>query len=568
MRKVWQLKAVNDRDLLRLAGDLSVSPLVARLLIHRGYPSAAQAVDFLCAGFDHLPPPQAMRDLERAVSLIRQTIRSKGKILVVGDYDVDGLTSTALLIRVLKGLGAHVSWHIPHRVNDGYGLKPEVVRKASSNHTKLLIAVDCGTTSFEELSLAKRLKIPTVVADHHELMGGRPPPASAFLNPLQPGCTYPNKDLASVGVAFTLLRGLAKVFPKISIWDDLDLVALGTVADLASVTGENRVLVKRGLHVLGGTRKAGLKALLSQTKLEGEILTSEDVSFMLAPRLNAMGRMGSPEASLQLLITEDAAEAKRLAKSMDEQNRARAAAEREAFRQALARVEREVNFRHDRVIVLEDERWHPGVVGIIATRLALQFHRPAVVIALDGELGRGSARSIGDFSLVEALEKVKGHLMEFGGHPGAAGLKVAREKISGFREALNRVAHQKIDPKSLTPRLELDAELPLSHLSHPLMRDLELLAPFGPGNPWPVFLAEDSRLTAKPTNLGYRGVRFLVESAHGDSFEATHPRVEGWYGWDLKRLPEGAVRLAYSPVRRMREDSLSIELKLRGLEPL
>lgn len=581
MRRVWQIKPAEEAVVDRLAEALDIPLLIARLLIHRGAHSPAQAGDFLCADLSELPAPQRMAGLPKAVHLIRQAISRKEGILLVGDYDADGLTGTSLLYRTIRGLGGKPFCHIPHRIDDGYGLKEAIVRKAASSRMKLLIAVDCGTTSFEELTQAKNRGLETIVVDHHELLPAGRPPASAFLNPLQPGCDYPTKGLASVGVAFTLARGLVGGNLSDETWDHLDLVALGTLADMAPLVGENRILVKAGLHRLRGTSKPGLRALLSRTKLQNQVLTSEDVSFRLAPRLNAMGRTGSAGEAFRLLTTEDPEESTRLAKAMDQENKVRVILEREAFRRALAKVEREVNFSQDRVIVLEDERWHPGVVGIVASRLAAQFHRPSVVIAFHGSsVGRGSARSIRAFPLVEALEEVKEHLLEFGGHPAAAGLSIARHQVQGFRQALNRIAQERIDPNLFAPCLEADGELPLSHLTDEVMRDLDLLAPFGQGNPWPVFVAGDAQIPMERRPTGYSpfGIRFLVEDAQGRSFNAFQPRQELAEGWNIRKIPGGPIRLAYSPMRRLEgpsaprlrseQDSLKagIELRLRDLQ--
>lgn len=567
MPRDWSIKPVDEGQITRLAQELSVPPIIARLLIHRGADSASQANDFLCADLSTLPDPNQMTDLKKAVQWIRQAISHQRKILVVGDYDVDGLTSTALLVRVIRALKGEVQWHIPHRMTDGYGLKAEVIQQAARSGVTLLVATDCGTTSFEELRIARRLGMESIVVDHHELLPAGRPPACALLNPLQPGCRYPTKGLASVGVAFTLARGLLSDGSAEFLWDQLDLVALGTVADCAPLIGENRTLVKVGLHRLGGTRKPGLRALLSRVKLEGVPLTSEEISFVLAPRLNAMGRIGSAQNSLRLLITEDREEGQSIAREMDQKNKARGQMERQAFARALAKVEREVNFRSDRVIVLGDDQWHPGVAGIIATRLTSRFHRPTVVISFSGSVGRGSARSIRAFPLVEAFEQVKEHLLEFGGHPMAAGLTISREKLHPFREAINRIAQEQIDPGELTPCLEADGELPLSSVTQGLIRDMELLAPFGVGNPWPVFISHDARLPAeqKRTRFSPLGIRFTVEDADGRPFEALQPRQELWEGWNLHKLPGGPVALAYSPLFRRGENGLEIKLKLKDL---
>lgn len=565
MKKRWVFRPVDEQAVQRLAGGLGISPILARILFHRGNHSPSQAHDFLCPDLSALAPPARMADLPRAVTLLRQAAGAQEKVFLVGDYDVDGLTSSALLYRTLRQLGAAVEVHIPHRLEEGYGLKPEVVRRAAESGVRLLVTVDCGTTSFEELELAARLGLRTVVVDHHELEGGRRPPASAFLNPLQPGCDYPDKGLASVGVAFTLVRELLE--GGSSAWEHLDLVALGTVADMAPLSGENRILVRAGLHALSGSRKAGLKALIRYRRLEGVALETEDVSFSLAPLLNAMGRTGSAEVSFRLLVTEDPAQAEALVRQMGRENRIRSSLEREAFKQALAKVARQINFSRDRVIVLEDERWHLGVAGIVATRVAARFHRPTVVIvAGEGTLCRGSARSIRAFHLVEAFEAVKEHLVEFGGHPWAAGLTIRRDRIDAFRQAFNQVAHSRMDPAALSPCVELDGVLPLSELNDRFMRDLELLAPFGAENPRPVFVSEDARFCrdGQPPTYDPLGLRVRVECVSGGSFQAVQPRQEMAGDWNLRKV-RGNVTLAYSPIRAPGSDGVGIQLKLNDL---
>ncbi len=530
--------------------------------------SPQEISEFLCPDLGSLPAPELMADLPEAVRLIRQAIARREKILLVGDYDVDGLTGTALLYWGLREMKANVECYIPHRLDEGYGLKPELIRKAAASRAKLLITIDCGTTSFSELTLAKELGLTAIVVDHHELHPAGRPPVSAFLNPLRPDCHYPTKGLASVGVAFTLWRGLAGAQGDDRIWRHMDLAALGTVADVAPLKGENRVLVKRGLHQLQGTSKVGLRALLSKTGLDGEQLSTEDISFKLAPRLNAMGRTGSADATLRLLITEDPQEAAALVQQMEQQNKTRGALEREALKRALAKVERQVNFSRDRVIVLEDDRWHLGVVGIVASRLAARFHRPAVVIAMNGSVCRGSARSVRDFHLVEAFEAVKEHLLEFGGHAGAAGLTIARDRVDSFRQALNEVAHQRMDREMLSPVLDCDAIVPLTELSDEVLRDLQVLAPFGAGNPLPIFVSDEARIPTDTTRLSFdpRGMRFYVEDRTGRCFEALQPKQEIAEGWELDPFRGGDVRMVYSPMIRRDRTGGTIELTLRDLK--
>lgn len=565
MRKTWVLHPVDEGSAREMADALGMSPVIARLLIRRGVHSLGAAEQFLFGDIGCLADPGRMAGLTCAVRLIRRALREKKKILIVGDYDVDGLTSSALLQWVLRSLGADLSCHIPHRMEDGYGLKPEVVGEAHRSGIRLLITTDCGTSSFKELDLARRLGMETVVVDHHDLDSTGHPPASAFLNPLRADCDYPEKELSSAGVAFTLARGLLE--GGAGTWEHLDLVALSTVADMAPLSGENRILVRAGLHALEHTRKPGLRALLAEAKLDGIPLTPEEISFRLAPPLNAAGRMGSSEASFRLLTTSDPTEAEEAVKSLFKDNRARRALEGEAFKKALVKVAREINFSRDRVIILEDEKWHPGVAGILATRLTHRFHRPTVVIAVNGSTCRGSARSTRALDLVQALHSVREHLVEFGGHPGAAGLTIERDRIASFREALNRVAHERIDRGMLSPSVELDGELPLSELTEELMREMEALAPFGTGNPRPVFLSRDARLPAEKAQAYFHpmGMRVAVQDPQGKTFEALQPRDALWEGLNLRRA-RGSVHLAYSPVARRRQDRFHIELRLQDLK--
>ena len=568
MRRNWIPRPADEASVQQLAETLHLSPLIARLLVGRGLQETGAAQDFLWADLGRLSAPERMADLPKAVQRIRQAVRDRHKILLVGDDDADGLTGTAVLLRAIRRLGGEAEVHIPP-AEDGYGLKAELVRRARGTGVEVLITVDSGTTHFEEVELARSLGMDAIVVDHHDLDPAQRPAAFAFLNPLRADCPYPEKEMASVGVAFTLARGLADR-PE-QTWQDLDLVALGTVADLASLTGENRILVRAGLHALTGSSKPGLRALISKAGLEGRPLGTEEISFSLAPPLNAAGRMGSGLESFQLLVSENAAEAEELARSIFRKNRSRAVSEREAFQRALAKVAREINFSRERVIVLADEQWHPGVIGILATRLARRFHRPTVVIAGAGPLCRGSARSAGAFHWVEALHAVREHLVQFGGHPGAAGLTIERARIASFREAVNEVARERLDAAALSPSVDLDGDLPLTQLDDDLLRDLESLAPFGMGNPRPIFLSRDVLLggdgTAPRTGrFNPWGIRLSVADSTGRRFEAIHPREMAGETWNPRRV-QGAVWLAYSPVRRLEEGRWKIELRVKDFRP-
>lgn len=570
MRKTWVVRPVSEEMVGTLSDALKISPVLAHLLVGRGIKSAVQAADFLFSDLGLLADPERMAGLADAIHLLKETIQTRRKIFILGDYDSDGITSAALLTWALRDLGADFSVYIPHRLQEGYGLRTEMVRKAAADGASLLITVDCGTTHFEELALARALGMRTIVMDHHDLVPGRPPEADAFLNPLRPDCEYPENELASVGVVFTMLRGLMGSLGRLeTLWQHLDLVALGTIADMAPLTGENRLLVRAGLHALTGTKKPGLRCLIEKQLEENRPLTPEDVSFRLAPPLNAMGRLASAEVSYRLLTTTDPEEAGRLVKEILRENRNRIELNRQVFTEALEKVSREINFARERVLVLDDPGWHPGVIGIVATRLSKRFHRPVVMIASGGEGHcRGSARSIEPFPLVDALRTLQHHLVEFGGHPGAAGLTIAKEKIGPFRQALNELALEQYDPAAWTPTVKADWECSLHQLDELLMREMELLAPFGIGNPRPVFVTRDARLAGdhRPKGFHRMGMKLAVQtvSAQPQLFEAIHPREMVSDGLRLSRV-NGPVHLAYSPVARWDAEKMIVELHLQDL---
>jgi len=569
MRKQWVLREAQEAEVERLSRALDIHPLTAKLLIHRGATSPEQALQFLCPDLSFLPSPKAMLDLPIAVDLIRKAIGKKQRILLVGDDDVDGLTSAALIHRTILRMGGAVEVHIPDRVEEGYGVTIPLIQEAHRRGIRFLITADCGTTHFEPLQLARRLGWESVVVDHHDLKDQKRPPASAFLNPLQPGCLYPEKDLASVGVAFVLACGLVEDTAQ-GAWDlfqDLDLVALGTVADVAPLKGANRIWVKVGLYALQNTSKLGLKALIHRVGLADTVWTPEDVAYALAPPLNAMGRTGLAAKGFRLLVTEDPQEAEDLAHLACRQNRYRATLEREAFRAALVKVNRQIQFGRDRILVLGDPEWDAGFLGSLAGRLVREFHRPVVAVALNGTLWRGSARSIPGFSLTEALGLVREYLVEFGGHPAAAGFTIAPDRWDGFRQALQRIAFDRMDPACLVPRVELDAELPMAGLSLELIQELEVLGPFGFGNPRPIFACESARLRPASSQMPYhpQWVPIEVEDGSGRTFRAIHPRQWAYDGFRPLAL-SGTVQIAYSPTIFLAADgSKSVTMVLKDL---
>lgn len=517
MQKTWQITPFDRTVCGGLSKALNISPLFSHLLLERGIADAEAARRFISRTLSSLHDPFLLKDMEKALDRLDTAIKKRQQILIYGDYDVDGLTATTLLFTTLKRCGADVAYYIPHRVSEGYGLNIEALGAAVKDGVGLVIAVDCGITSLEEIDFLKKQNIDCIILDHHEPLACSLPAAVAIINPLQQDCGYPYKSLASVGLVFKLAQALKEglkvdLFSReYPIEEDLDLVALGTISDVAPLTGENRILVSHGLKHLYRTRKTGLRALIEVAGIgkKREFYT-DAVGFILGPRLNASGRMSSSLQSLKLLLTRDEAEARGLAEGLDRENRARQALEETILKEAVSKVEREVNFKEHRVIVVASDRWHPGIIGIVASRLVDKFYRPAFLIAFKDDMGKGSGRSIRNFHLFDALSRCKEDLIEYGGHQYAAGITISKGNLDKFRARLNDIAHEVLKPLDLVPQLNIDAEISLSDLTLKFVKELESLEPFGVGNPKPVFLARGLSLKSRPRMINSSTVQMWV----------------------------------------------------------
>ena len=495
-----------------LARELGVPVAVAELLLRRGFDTPDRARAFLDPSLDQLHDPFEMRDMDLAVARVEAALASSERIVVYGDYDVDGITATALLVRYLRWRGADVEYYIPHRVEDGYGLSKDGVTGLAERGARLVITCDCGVTAVEEVALARDLGLDVIVTDHHEC-GVDLPPGIAVLDPKREDCGYPDQNLAAVGVAFKLCEALeiSAGRGRETLRRGLDLVALGTIADLVPVTGENRVLIRFGLDVLAGTRNAGLKALLQRTELDRCRPSAWQVGFVLAPRINAVGRMDAAVRGVELLLCDEAEKAERIADALEEVNVSRQAADRNLLSEALQIIESSYDPSRDRAIVLAGKDWHPGVIGIVASRVVERFHRPTVMIALDADgRGRGSARSVPGFHLLEALTACAEHLDAYGGHRYAAGLAIRHDRVDAFRAAFQEYASERLDARSLQPSLTIDLELPLEAIDQPLYSALGRFGPYGPGNPEPVMALSEVSARGYPRIVGDDHLKILV----------------------------------------------------------
>ena len=514
MKPFWVLPEPPDPDrVAALAAELELDPTLLALLVRRGFERPQGVRDFLRPLLSHLHPPASLPDAPRAANRILRAIRAGESILVHGDYDVDGVCGTALFTRVLRTLGARVIPFVPHRLKDGYDFGAAGLAAARDAGARLIVTVDCGVLANEWIRRAGQEGIDVVVTDHH-LPGPELPPAVAVVNPARTDSTYPERGLCGTGVAWKLCCLLAERCGRSeeSLHAHLDLVALATVADLVPLEGENRVLVRYGLRALAHTEKPGLRALLRVSGLEEGLehapLEAGHVGFALAPRINAVGRMGDATRGLCLLLSEDPDEADDLARLLDAENRKRQAEDHRTLEQALELLADDFDPDRDYGVVLAAEGWHPGVIGIAASRVVERIHRPVVMVALDGGRGRGSARSIPGFDLHEAIGACGAHLERFGGHAQAAGMELSAAALPAFRDAFADEARLRLEGRELRPHLRIDLELPERPVERRLVEALRYAGPHGIGNPRPTFLLREVRvLSAKVVGRGHLNVR-------------------------------------------------------------
>jgi single-stranded-DNA-specific exonuclease len=516
-----------------LVAQLTLPEAIATILVRRGHGDPAAAKAFLRPRLKNLHDPWTLPDMEVAVDRISSAIDDGETVLVHGDYDVDGVCGTALLTRALRELGARVEPFVPNRLEHGYDFGPAGLGVAVERKCGLVLTCDCGIAAHETVAAARDAGIDVVVSDHHtpppEL-----PPAVAVLDPHRSDSAYPEKVLCGAGVAFKLLHALFERRGRgvEDLYKYLDLVAIPTIADLVPLTGENRVLARFGLKVLERTPNPGLRALLRVSGLKaGAPINAGKIAFVIGPRINAVGRMGEAMRGVRLLLIEDEAEAAVIADAVDAENRLRREVDRATLVEAQEILEESFDPDSQRAIVLASPDWHPGVIGIVASRIVEQFYRPTVLIALDGDSGRGSGRSIPGFHLYEALVACESHLLQHGGHKAAAGLQIRAGEVDAFRDTLNAVAHERLAPDDLLPRIRVDHELPLSQVSSELWRFLNHFGPYGQGNPRPVFLARDVSLRAAPEVVGEEHLRLRLEVGDGATPEAIAFGLAGEAEW-------------------------------------
>lgn len=540
----------------------SLLPVVAGIIAARGYDTPDAATAYLAPSLSTMLDPFLLRGMDRAVERITAARCSNQTICIYGDYDVDGITGTALLVSFLRSIGCCCGYFIPNRFDDGYGLNAESLERIIDSGAGLIISVDCGITARVEAGLCRNRGVDLIIVDHHSPRGDIPE-AYAVLNPLQPDCGYPFKSLAGVGVAFNLLvalrvrlrkkfSGIENELPDLREW--LDLVALGTIADVVPLTGQNRIYVVHGLRRLSEPVRPGLQALKSVAGITGGVSCGQ-VGFRLAPRLNAAGRMESAVPGVELLLGSDAGETKAIARELDAANAERQQVERRIFDEAVAGISALGVYPNCRSIVLASTDWHQGVIGIVASRLVERYHRPTILIALDGDgTGKGSGRSIPGFHLLDALTACSGHLERFGGHRYAAGISLREDAVDGFARAFETAAAVMLGEHDLIPRLGVDAVVRAADVTIELARQLKLLEPFGSGNPEPVLMMQSVTVVERRL-VGDGHVRLRL-CKDGCSFAAIAFRMAA------RQMPS-EIDIAFYPEMNQWNGSSSLQLRIK-----
>ncbi|MBE7022670.1 MAG: single-stranded-DNA-specific exonuclease RecJ [Ruminococcaceae bacterium] len=503
-KKRWKLLSMHSDSerILELSRRYGLPPVVTTILLKRGL---ASFEDYVFPAIEKLHDPYAMRGMKQAVDRIITALSSGEKITVYGDYDVDGITSTASLVRFLRAHGGDADYYIPDRMEEGYGVNANAIHRIAEAGTSLIITVDCGITAVEETAYAKTLGVDMIITDHHECRD-EIPAAVAVLNPKQTHCAYPFKRLAGVGVVFKLLQALTtemKFHQKELLDSCIDIIALGTVADVMPLMGENRIIVRHGLEQMRYTANRGLRALIKQVGIDPTHITTGTVGFTLAPRINAVGRVGDPRCAVELLLAEDEQTALQYAQLLDDVNRERQTTEQKIYEEALSILAENDSYSQDAVIVLAHPEWHHGIIGIVASRLTEKLNKPTILISLSQGEGKGSGRSIKGFNLFAALAACEEDLTRFGGHELAAGLTVPAQKLENFRRHINEYAAERLSADDFIPELTIDAELPIAYMNLHTVDKLSVMAPYGMGNPAPVFLCRNLKIVAlRPMSEG------------------------------------------------------------------
>jgi single-stranded-DNA-specific exonuclease len=565
-RRHWKIKDVSDElSVQRLTDSLNISPILARLLVLRDIITFNQAKQFFRPSLDSIHDPFLMDEMESATTRVITALTENQKICIYGDYDVDGTCATALLYMFLKELDANVEFYIPRRLEEGYGLSTAAIDIVKEKGTQLMITVDCGITAITETDYANKLGIDVIICDHHQPKEDIPK-AFAVLDPLKPGCSYPFKYLSGAGVAFKLAQGLCERIGKRGLpLKYLDLVALAGAADIVPLIDENRILVNEGLNQVNLNPRPGIEALIEMGRLQTGQLTSGQIVFTLAPRINAVGRLGDAERAVNLLIATNKKDALKLAEVLETENYERRKIDVDTFEAAKELVDSQIDLDEELAIVLHHEHWHPGVIGIVASRLVEKYYRPSVLLTTIDGIAKGSARSINGFNIYEALQKCNDLLLHFGGHQAAAGLAMEVDKIDEFRIRLNEVLKSSITSEDLSEEISIDSKIRFSEITPKFLRILEQFSPFGPGNLRPVFLSESVHIANVPRIVGNNHlVANFKQSGTDKVFDAIGFNMGDHY--DMIKQNNCELDIIFSVDKTIRDSRIFPQLKLKDIK--
>lgn len=492
--KVYSLYKENYSEVDVLCKELNISPITAKVLINRGFKNVEEGKEFLNTDINNLIDPFLLKDMEQAVKRIVKAIDLGEKICIYGDYDADGVTSTSTILLFLENIDANYFYYLPNRLEEGYGLNRNAIDKIHSLGASLVITVDCGITNIDEVNYLNEKGIDVIITDHHQC-GDRLPEGIAVINPNREDCSYPFKKLAGVGVAFKLIQGLSKELNiPIDYEKILPIVAVGTVADVMPIIGENRVIVKNGLKIMANTSNIGLKALLEVVGLKDKEISSYHLGFVLGPRLNAAGRLGVASTGVEMFLSKDYEKAILLAGKLDEENKKRQEIEDEILKEAEELIKNEIDLEKDKAIVLASDKWHSGIIGICASKLTDKYFKPTILFSIEGDLARGSARSIPTFDIYDGLVECSNLFEKFGGHKQAAGISIKTQNIEVFREKINNIVENTLTEADFIPEIFIDSELNSDDINLKTIKELKELEPFGVGNPSPQFIYKNANI--------------------------------------------------------------------------
>jgi single-stranded-DNA-specific exonuclease len=565
MKKRWEIYPPHPPLQETFSRELEISPLTAQVLANRGINQLDQAYQFLHPSLSHLHSPFLMKDMDKAVDRVIKALSRREQVLIYGDYDVDGVTSTAILILFFQSLQFPHRYYVPHRIDKGYGLHLDSVVKFAQQGVKLIITADCGISDMDAVKKAREMGVDVIITDHHEVPEDIPP-ACAVLNPKQRDCSFPFKSLAGVGVIFNLIIALRAQLRERGAWKDaevpnlrryLDLVAMGTVADLVPLLDENRIFVRFGLEELTKGDRLGPRVLKEACGLKDGIITPGNIGFKMAPRINAAGRLGEAQRAVELLVTQGLREAEDIARELNLENSRRQRLEEDILTEIMGWIEEDDRLLQRSSLVFSSQSWHPGVIGIVASRLVEQYYRPTILISLDGDRGKGSGRGIEGFDIYEGIKMCSPLLVSFGGHRFAVGLTIEREKIEVFKGRFEEVVSQSCKPGDFIPKIRIDSEVALPLIDRDLIEELSLLAPFGPSNPKPIFCSGELRVRDSKV-VGADSLKLRVEG------DAIHDAIGFQMGY-FHPLESQRIRIAFVPQINEWQGMRNIQLELRDI---